>query len=171
MRRAVIARVLLMAIAGTTALLGDAVPQPTSSTPQVPIRHFDDTADHVRIIAVTGANSGNDDRAVVVITIDPGYHINANPTSLGYLISTTLNVTRPTPLRVIYPDVVRFKPKFSEDVLDVYEGTIHIIAEFPKGTLLGEGPLFGTLTAQACTEKFCLPPAEIALPVILRLDD
>ena len=164
MRRAIIGGALLMAAAVTSALLGDAVPQPTSTEPEPPIRHFEDTADHVRIVAVNRGSGSNDDRAVVVVTIDPGYHINANPASMAYLIPTTLNVTKPTPLRVVYPEMVRFKPKFSEDVLDVYEGTIHIIAEFPKGVLASEHPLFGTLIAQACTEEYCLPPAEIALP-------
>jgi hypothetical protein len=124
---------------------------------------FPDTADHVRIAAVDRV-SGGEDEAIVVVVIERGYHINANPASMEYLVPTALNVTSEKPLRVIYPDPIRFKPKFTKDILDVYEGTIRIIAEFPKGSLSRERPLIGTLTAQACTEDYCLPPAEIALP-------
>src|SRR5206468_13045363 len=60
-----------------------------------------------------------------------GFHINANPASFDYLIPTTLNVTDQTPLRVIYPQPVSFRPKFDDQVLDVYEGTVRITAEFP----------------------------------------
>jgi hypothetical protein len=47
----------------------------------------------------------------------------------------------------IYPESVRFKPKVTDDVLDVYEGTIEIIAEFPLGGLSWHGRLSSTLTA------------------------
>lgn len=121
------------------------------------------SADHVRITTIKRA-SGGDDSAVVVVVIDPGYHINANPASQDYLIATVLNITNRAPLRVIYPEPVRFRPKFAGDVLNVYEGTIRIIAEFPRGSLTPEDSLFGTLTVQACTEEMCLPPADLALP-------
>lgn len=121
------------------------------------------TADHVRIAAIEHI-AGNPDRAIVVVIIDPGFHINANPASLAYLIATTLNITNETPLRVIYPAPVLFKPKFSDDTLKVYEGTIQIAVEFPDGALARAGRLFGTLTAQACTVDICLPPSDLPLP-------
>ncbi|HUZ73801.1 MAG TPA: protein-disulfide reductase DsbD domain-containing protein [Stellaceae bacterium] len=121
------------------------------------------TADHVRIKAVDRTGGGAN-RVIVVVVIDPGYHINANPASLDYLIPTKLKVTNLTPLRVIYPAPILFKPKFADETLKVYEGTIRIIAEFPVGMLTRQSPLFGTLTAQACTEDICLPPADLPLP-------
>jgi len=121
------------------------------------------TADHVRITAVD-RTSGGANRAIIVVVIDAGYHINANPASLDYLIPTTLKVPNITPLRVIYPAPILFKPKFADEALEVYEGTIHIIAEFPVGVLTRQSPLFGTLRAQACTEDICLPPADLPLP-------
>jgi hypothetical protein len=163
MRSAIIAGTVLLTAAGAGAALGDAAAQPAASKPESPIRRFEDTADHVRIVAVDREN-GSDDRAVVVVMIDPGYHINANPASMPYLIPTTLNVTTPTALRVLYPEAVRFKPKFLDDMLDVYDGTIRVIAEFPSGLLAHEGRVLGTLTAQACTDVICLPPADLELP-------
>jgi hypothetical protein len=122
-----------------------------------------DTAAHVRIVSVQ-RDDREPDRVVVTVEIDRGFHINANPASDDYLIPTTLNVTNQTPTRVIYPSPRRFKPKFVEDTLDVYEGTIQIIAEFPAGSLSRNPYLFGTVTAQACTEDICLPPADLPLP-------
>ena len=100
---------------------------PVSSAESAHWRYrLDGTADHVRI---TGIDVG-DHKAVVTVVVDPGYHINANPASLDYLIPTSLNVTNRRPLRVVYPAATRFKPKFADQVLDVYEGTVQIIAEF-----------------------------------------
>lgn len=135
---------------------------PEKVTDQQPY-HFSDTADYVRITRVD-RNSGGADRAIVTVVIEPGYHINANPASMDSLIPTTPKITKLTPLRVIYPEPVHFKPKFSNDVLDVYEGSIKIIVEFSPGDLAREARLVGTLTAQACTEDICLPPADMELP-------
>jgi hypothetical protein len=125
------------------------------------------TADHVRIAAVDHAN--DQDKIIVTVIIDPGYHINANPASLDYLIPTTLNVTNQTPLRVIYPEPVRFKPKFADDMLDVYQGMIRITAEFPRRSFVRTPQVFGTITAQACTDVICLPPADLTLPPIANV--
>jgi hypothetical protein len=79
-----------------------------------------DTADHVRVTSVA-SDSGDKDKVIVTVQVDAGFHINANPASLGYLIPTTLNVTNQAPLNIVYPRAVRFKPKFADDALDVYE--------------------------------------------------
>ncbi|MGH7032547.1 MAG: protein-disulfide reductase DsbD domain-containing protein [Stellaceae bacterium] len=121
-----------------------------------------DTADHMRIKTVN-RDSKNENRVIVTVEIDRGFHINANPASLDYLIPTTLNITNQAPRRVVYPSPVLFKPKFADEALEVYEGTVQIAAEFPQGLLLRVSNLFGTVTAQACTETICLPPAALPL--------
>jgi hypothetical protein len=132
-----------------------------AGTPDTGNRHFMDSADHVKIAGVDPVGDGGE--VIVTVVIDPGFHINANPASLGYLIPTTLNVTSETPLRVIYPGPLSFKPKFAERPIDVYQGRIQIIAYFPASS--GRSPhLFGTLTVQACTDVICLPPADLPLP-------
>jgi len=132
--------------------------------PDDPSPAFEGTADHVRIVAIERQSATMKDTAVVVVAVDPGYHINANPASEPYLIPTTLDITNRLPMRVIYPVPVPFKPKFSKDVLDVLEGTVRIVAEFAPNSGSSDGRLFGTLTAQACTDQICLPPAELPLP-------
>jgi hypothetical protein len=56
-----------------------------------------------------------------------------------------------------------FSQKFTDEAIDVYQGTVSIIAIFPQGALSPTARLRGTLLTQACTDEICLPPAEIAL--------
>jgi hypothetical protein len=125
--------------------------------------HFEDTATHVRIIGAA-RTSGDDDEFAITLRIDPGFHINANPASSDYLIPTALTITELPPSRIAYPEPVRFKPKFTDETIDVYDGTILITAFFPKGALSLLASLHGVVTAQACTDQFCLPPADLPLP-------
>ena len=125
-------------------------------------RHFSNSADHVHIAGIDHTG-GDGSEFVVTVVIDPEFHINANPASQDYLIPTTLNITNETPLRVIYPHPVSFTPKFAEYPIDVYQGRIEIIAKLPTSS--SRTPrLFGTLTVQACTDRICLPPADLPLP-------
>lgn len=162
MRTAIICGAIFLVITAVPVAANDATPASAATTPETSGRHLADSADHVRIVAVDHS-SGEQNRAMVEVMIDPGYHINANPASLDYLIPTTLNITSPSPLRVIYPQPVSFKPEFADQALDVYQGTIRIAAEFREGAL-AKGPLRGALTVQACTDKICLPPADLAVP-------
>jgi hypothetical protein len=125
-------------------------------------RAVNDSAEYVRIASLR--RDGDKDRIVLRVTIDLGFHINANPASFDYLIPTTLNVSNETPLRVLYPPRVLFKPKFSDQPLKVYEGTVQIGAQFRENSLTASPYLFGTLTVQACTVAICLPPADLPLP-------
>ncbi|HEX4571098.1 MAG TPA: protein-disulfide reductase DsbD domain-containing protein [Dongiaceae bacterium] len=144
----------------TIAALLSAAAYAHAGTPDSGSSHFVNSADHVHIAAI--AHVGSDGRKfVVTVVIDPEFHINANPASLDYLIPTMLNVTNETPLRVIYPHPVSFTPKFAGHSIDVYQGRIEIIVELPAS---GVTRLYGTLTAQACTDRICLPPADLLLP-------
>jgi uncharacterized protein len=146
-----------------TATADELSPAPIQRPAANQNRHFIDTADHVRIDAVDYV-TGDDDEFIVKVAIDTGFHVNANPASLPYLIPTTLHVTSQTPLRVVYPSPVSFKPKFAEQAIDVYEGSIQIVADFPRGFFTPDTHVFGTLTVQACTDEICLPPASLPLP-------
>ncbi len=147
----------LLALIG--AVLGGSADEDRASDQGTP--RFADTADFVRAAALDRRGS---DSVAIVVVIEPGFHINANPASMDNLIPTTLNMETPAPLHVTYPKAVRFKPKFSDDVLDVYEGTVTIIAQFAPGELARRERLVGTVTAQACTDEICLPPADLDLP-------
>ncbi|MFQ5953747.1 MAG: thioredoxin domain-containing protein [Kiloniellales bacterium] len=126
--------------------------------------HIPDSADHVRATA-TARDGGDHDEIAVSLDIDAGYHINANPASLDYLIATRLVFDRLTPSRVRYPKASRFKPAFAAEALDVYEGTVELRATFPKGVLEKGQLVRAAVTVQACDDRTCLPPAD--LPVVV----
>lgn len=119
-----------------------------------------DTANHVH--ASAAAKRGLDsDLVTVTLNIDRGYHVNANPASLDYLIPTTVEFDRLSPTEVVYPKADRFRPAFTDGDLDVYQGAVILIARFATGTILDGTIVEGRITAQACTDSICLPPAAI----------
>ena len=122
-----------------------------------------ETAHRVHVVGAQRDDAS--DTLIVTLRIDRGFHINANPASFKYLIPTTLNLPGARPTRVDYPPPVYFKSKFADDQIAVYEGTVTITAYFVPG-MLAHLPLFGmTVTAQACTDAICFPPADLLVPV------
>lgn len=118
-----------------------------------------ETANRVHVVDVRRDDAK--DALVVTLRIDSGFHINANPASYKYLIPTSLNVVGVQPMRVDYPPPMYFKPKFADERIAVYEGTVVITAYFARG-VLRHLSLFGTtVTAQACTDAICFPPADL----------
>jgi hypothetical protein len=140
----------------------------TDSVPKRPgvTRSFriPNTADHVRITDVRNGKRDYDE-LLVTLNVDKGYHINANPASLAYLIPTRLTFDNLAPKEIIYPRPVRFKPEFALEGLDVYENKVSIVARFPKGTLEESSSIRGKVTVQACDDQTCLPPADLQLIV------
>lgn len=115
------------------------------------------TADHVH---ATARRVG--DTILVTLRIDPGYHINANPASNEYLIPTSIAFEGAAPERIGYPPATPLKPTFSEEPIQVYEGTVVISATFAPGALNQMRHVGYTLTVQACTEQICMPPDDIS---------
>ena len=136
-----------------------ALTAPTGAESQPPSL---DTAAHVTATA-HGVTDATDDRIVVTLAIDPGYHVNANPASLDYLIPTTVRFPGVAQELVTYPPGTLFKPKFFAEGILVYEDKVTINFALPKGTLGAKGYLQVKVEAQACTDAVCLPPA--AIPV------
>jgi uncharacterized protein len=161
MRRATMTLCILLGTSlSVAAMAGSITTEPVTIAQGT--NHFPGTEDHVRIVAVARDRS-DQNQVTVTLRIDPGYHVNANPASQKDLIPTTLIFDGPQPRQVVYPPPTRFQPKFTDEAIDVYQGTVSIIAIFPQGALSPTVRLRGTLLAQACTDEICLPPAEIAL--------
>jgi uncharacterized protein len=133
---------------------------PFAAAAQDEDRHFADSGDFVHIAAV--ARMADEDRTIVTLQVDPGYHINANPASEPYLIPTTLVFKGSAPARVAYPRPTRFRPLFSDQPIDVYEGIVAIGATFPARALAHIAALHGAVTVQACSDRICFPPADLA---------
>ena len=49
---------------------------------------------------------------VITLSINSGYHVNANPASLDYLIPTTVKVPGNTQAKVAYPPERHSSPSF-----------------------------------------------------------
>jgi suppressor for copper-sensitivity B len=96
------------------------------------------------------------------LRIDDGWHVNANPATLPYLIPTEARVEVPPgwqPAHITYPASVQRTFAFETEPLDVYEGTVEIpiqIAVPPDAR--GAVAVAARLRYQACSDRVCLPP-------------
>jgi uncharacterized protein YyaL (SSP411 family) len=117
----------------------------------------DPSAGSAGVVAVTSRWQGN--RMIVALRIAPGWHVNANPASLDYLIPTRLEFEGAPPIAVSYPSPRRFRAAFAKSELAVYEGTVEIAAEFAANVR----PARATLKVQACSNEICLPPATLGI--------
>ncbi|HKO96078.1 MAG TPA: protein-disulfide reductase DsbD N-terminal domain-containing protein [Pyrinomonadaceae bacterium] len=114
--------------------------------------------------------AGTAGEAVVRLTIQKGYHLNANPPTFSYLKATEL-VIKPaegiTVGKLVYPPALKGKFAFSEDALDVYEGEVQLKAELKadKGASAGSRTLSAILHIQACDDQVCYPPGKIDLQI------
>jgi uncharacterized protein YyaL (SSP411 family) len=122
-----------------------------------------DSAAHVKATAHADSNADHD-QIVVTLSIDPGYHVNANPASLDYLIPTTVKVQGAEQSKIAYPPGKVFKPKFLPDGISVYEGSVTIAVELLKGSLASMRNQPVQIELQACTDEICLPPSTISVP-------
>jgi uncharacterized protein YyaL (SSP411 family) len=105
------------------------------------------------------------DEIHVMLTIEPGYHINANPASDDYLIPTAVTVSDMPNAKITYPAGQPFKPKFTTDAIAVYEGSASIPVTLPKGRIAGLAGRIVKVEVQACTAQVCLAPVTLTAAV------
>jgi uncharacterized protein YyaL (SSP411 family) len=142
--------------AGTTATNG---PPQTNATDGI---HVPITADHVGATA-SAISVPDEDEVLVTIKVDDKFHINANPASFDFLIPTTVEFKGIKPKKVEYPKSTRFTAELVREGLDVYEGSVAVVARFPKGSLSENSSIEGAVTVQACTNQICLPPSTLPI--------
>jgi thiol:disulfide interchange protein DsbD len=149
-------------------------PQPPSATDQKPPI----TSTGVVKVTPIGASlaKGESGEATVRLKIDDGYHVNANPPTLAYLIPTQLDLTPVTGISVdfiTYPNGVTKKFSFSPDqALAVYEGQTDLKLRLTaaKTAEPGEHNLSVKLRVQACDDQVCYAPGtlDFTLPVSIK---
>jgi len=111
--------------------------------------------DHVRVRLVR-PEAGSPSEFVVSMTIEEGWHVNANPASLPFLIATAVEVVDGNgSAKVRYPAGRSFRPEFSSAAIQVYEGTLEIPVSLEDGADSSERL---ALRFQACDASRCLPP-------------
>lgn len=99
------------------------------------------------------------ERLIVGLTIAPGWHVNAHPASLDYLIPTRLKFEGAAPQATRYPKAERFRAAFAQSELAVYSSATEIVADFSPS----HRPARAWLTVQACNDEVCLPPERIGV--------
>lgn len=109
--------------------------------------------------------AGGSTELVLAVTIERGWHLNANDPDRPYLIPTTLTIDAPngtTIESIRYPDpVVRNLAFAPGTALRVYEGAFTIGVR-----VAGAVPtrFEAKLGYQACNEETCLAPQTLAVP-------
>ena len=114
-------------------------------------------------------------KRTVRLTIQSGFHVNANPPTFPYLIPIELIVTPSEGVSasaISYPPGINVKLAFSEKPLAVYEGNIEIKATLKadKSAKPGQHSLATKLRIQACDDQVCYPPGtrDLAIPLIIK---
>jgi thiol:disulfide interchange protein DsbD len=119
--------------------------------------------------------AGGSAEAIVSVTVQNGYHVNANPPSFPYLKATQLVVQPAQGLSVgfiTYPTSITKKFAFSEQPLAVYEGEvlIKIMLKAAASAPAKSYSLAAKLTVQVCDDQVCYPPGilDISIPVTVK---
>ncbi len=127
----------------------------------------EESKDKVKAQAQVIGESSPPPRKVVKVTlvIEDGWHVNANPATLESFIPTSVDVQTnpPSRLQVSYP-----KGKKLDTVLgpiDVFEGTVDIVATVESEKLIDDSKMRVLLQVQACKADICYPPSKIVLNV------
>lgn len=120
--------------------------------------------------AVTRGGSTN---GTIVMSIPGGLHVNSNRPNSQYAIPTTVKVSAVGAKTgtVSYPRGKNRKFQFSEDTLNVYEGTVSfsfkltVPANFKGNTV----KVRAVIRYQACTEEVCYPPKTKEITLTARV--
>jgi len=159
---------------------GSAQSERANSDPQAPVARtgLADSSDKVRLNLAEGGKAliGETGEIVLTLDIEPGWHVNANPASMEFLIPTVAKSSaggQSLDIPTEYPrgrvsDIV-----LGDTALEVYDdgASIRLLPDEKQTTALKEaGKLDMTVRVQACSDEgVCLAPAD--LPVALNLDD
>ena len=116
--------------------------------------------------AITGgaAARGSTARGVITMSIPGGLHVNSNRPSSQYAIATTVRISG-SGLRgaaVSYPRGRNRKFEFSENPINVYEGTVRspFSVKIPANFRGSAVRLRAVVHYQACTNEVCYPPKD-----------
>jgi len=119
--------------------------------------------------------AGGQAEAVVKLTIQNGYHVNANPPTYPYLRATEVVVPTGDGVSVgfiTYPNSLNKKFSFAEKPLAVYEGeaAIKVMLKAARSAAKGTLSLPAKVNVQACDDQVCYAPGtlELLIPVTIK---
>jgi hypothetical protein len=156
-----------------SANVAPAAPSATAAlTEDKQIRSVDVVKTATQPVEIAAGSSGE---AIVRLTIQNGYHINANPPTYPYLIATVLEAPPANGVslgKVAYPKALSRKFVFAEKPLAVYEGDTEVTATIKadKSAQPGQQSLAAKLRIQACDEAVCYAPGtlDLVIPVSIK---
>jgi thioredoxin:protein disulfide reductase len=137
------------------------------------------SANRVRVethLSVDGVHPGGTFHAAVQLDIEDGWHINSHTPLDDSLIPTTVTLSEHPDFDVVatrYPTGTLYRFSFSDEPLDVHEGTVFVYVEVQTSDTvqLGEHVLTGTLRVQACDDSVCLAPSDVPVTLTVPVVD
>lgn len=132
--------------------------------------HMPTSADKVHVTAWISPVRGASTSSSVLVRLDirKGWHVNANPASLPFLIPTSEKATingKAAALDITYPRGRNSHIVLEGTAIRVYDDATVLKASIPKETLArlkSTGSLVLVVTVQSCSNKgICLPPVTL----------
>jgi uncharacterized protein YyaL (SSP411 family) len=154
-----------------------AVKRPVSVTPEeIPAQIVTATA-RLGDGTATALAPGREFDAIVDVTIQPGWHIYANPVGLTTMKPTTLALDAPSErmvrlIEVSYPaGEVKALGSVGTDKVALYEGAVAFKARFKLAgdARAGAVTIALRLSYQACNDQLCREPARLEVPLSVNV--
>lgn len=150
----------------------EAAAKPPVQVAQVEAKPASKSKDHVKakvFLSVDKLPAGEKCKFAVVLDVEDGWHVHANPASLDNLIATsvtTVSKLKSKQLDTLYPEGSEIEIEDFSAPVAVYEGEVVIRGEIqaPKDAAGKTDQLEFQIKYQACNEKNCLPPKTLKLP-------
>ena len=130
--------------------------------------------DYKAITETDGAHPGAAFRVVVSFQLEQGWHVNSNKPLDEFSIPTTLKMEDTTGFavgNVVYPKHKEIKLSFSPEPLAVYESSfaIGLVVNVAADAPLAGVVLKGKLNYQACNDKQCAAPKDLAIEIPVKV--
>lgn len=117
--------------------------------------------------------SGGEHEVRLVLEIEDGWHLNAHPASLDYLIPTEFELQGDKAIleSIFYPGGESFSLAQMDEPIKVYSGTVEIPMRIrlSKDLSPGKHALKGAVKVQACDDKRCLAPGSVPVELALNV--
>ncbi len=120
------------------------------------------------------AKPGSVVHALLIVNVQDGWHINAANPRDENLIPTLVEIQKKKVIDSVsihFPPAEERKFDFSEDMMEVYEGTIRILVrmEIWKSARPGTYLIPATVHYQSCSNSICLAPTSVSVNMPIRI--
>jgi thiol:disulfide interchange protein DsbD len=118
--------------------------------------------------------AGGNAVATFELTVEPGWHVNANPPSPDYMIPTEVAIEPAGGIsagKAEYPSPSPLAVGFEKEPILTYGGTFVVRLPLSAASDAAQGPrtIAGTVSFQACDDQVCLTPARVPFSLALEV--